>query len=356
MLLLAVPFSLAQNGLNSYSNEQLLGQANFYYAQGDCRTAQFLFQKVLERDAKNTQALIGKGKTLACQNAYDLAISAFKSAIASDAKSTDAYVQLAKAYYNEYLQDATANALSEALQVAKQGEGAAGPSAGLENIKGIVYYYQKDYPEAKTAFEQAVSLASAGDADMSKPDLSKIYVNLGRTYRQLEQKELMVTAFQRAVTLNPSNPEAHTQLGLSYKAQNNCDQAIFELTQANTLDPHSLEAASNLGITLFQCNHVKEAVPVLQQALKIDPVSIPPLHTYLARAYIQQGKFDDAVEEAQKGALLPPVSADALYWLGQAYEARGQSGDQERAKEAYQRALKLDPNNTLASAALKKLE
>jgi hypothetical protein len=84
-------------------------------------------------------------------------------------------------------------------------------------------------------------------------------------------------------------------------------------------------------------------------------VFTPPLYTYLARAYLAEGRVDDAVERAQQGALLPPEQAEAHFVLGQAYEARGAAGDRAAARDAYRTALELDPSYREALNALEAL-
>jgi len=59
--------------------------------------------------------------------------------------------------------------------------------------------------------------------------------------------------------------------------------------------------------------------------------------------------MDDAIREAQKGALLPPPSAEAAYWLGQAYQTKG---DMQAAKDAYSRALEINPEYFQARDAM----
>ena len=58
------------------------------------------------------------------------------------------------------------------------------------------------------------------------------------------------------------------------------------------------------------------------------------------------------MQRAAQGALLPPVRAEAFYHLGQAYQGRNESGDSQRAREAYESALELDANYQPASQAL----
>ena len=339
--LLALPVAVAQT--ESQSVEELLQEADFYLSRNSCELAQLRFQQALEREPANTVAAIGKGDALVCQEAFDLGIQEYQNVISSDPNNVTAYNQLARAYHDQYISDSQRypNRLVDALQAITTAE-RLGSNADVANTKGVILYQSGDYAGAQTAFQSAISGASE-DA-YSAVDRAAMQISLGKTYRQLGQLEEAQTAFRRAVTLDPTSAQAHSELGNVYFRLDNCQDAEFELTQAANLDPSSLSAVAQLAIALFECGDVQGAVPRLQQAIELGGgVSLPPLYTYLARAYLQQGRAADAVTEAQKGALLPPVTAEGFYWLGQAYEARGEAGDAAEAALAYRRALEIDP-------------
>ncbi len=342
LLPLALTLSLAAAQTEPLSVEELVTEANFYLSRGSCELAQLRFQQALEREPANTAAAIGKGDALVCQGAYDLGIQEYQNVISSDPNSVRAYNQLAIAYQKQYVSDSQRypNRLVDALQAITTAE-RLGSNPDVANTKGVILYQSGDYAGAQTAFQNAISGAS--EDTYSAADRAAMQISLGKTYRQLGQLQEAETAFKRAVTLNPTSAQAHNELGDTYFRLENCEDAEFELTQATSLDPNNLSAAANLGIALFECGDVGGSVPHLEQAIKLSGGSLPPLYTYLARAYLQQGRVADAVPQAQQGALLPPVTAEGFYWLGQVYEARGEAGDAARAAEAYGRALEIDP-------------
>lgn len=335
------------------SPPELVREGELYFARGDCQLAQYIFQEALKLEPSNPEALLGRGRALVCQGALDLGIESYQQLLELEPNNVGALVQLANAYRMRYLSAPGRNAasLGEALSTVERAERLEPGNARVLNTKGVIYYQLGDYQAAQQALEQA---AAAADGTLSQRDLSRIQVNLGRAYRELAQPQLALTAFRRAVVLDPANFEAHNYLGESYAREGpeRCDDAIYELSQAANLNPSDLSSVANLAITLFECEQPQAAVPRLEQALSIDGVSIPALYTYLARVYIQQGRYQEAVQEAQKGALLPPTNAEALYWLGQAYQA---AGDPSSAIDAYERALELDPEHTSSRQALNAL-
>ncbi len=336
--------------------ERLVRDGNLYFAQGDCALAQYFYQEALKRDENNPEALVGKGRALACQTAYAAAIDAFRQSIAANPQHVPAYVHLALTFQEQFMSDPAGHAgrLGDALDVLAQAEAVAPQDATVQNTRGIVLYQAGDLPNAQQALERAVELATG--AGLSAFERSTIQVNLGRTYRDQDQLELAQQAFRRAVVLDPTNASAHNNLGNVMFRLGDCAGAEFELAQAVALAPQSLSAVSQLAIVLFECGDVPGSIPRFERALQLDgAVFTPPLFTYLARAYLQQGRVDDAVRRAQQGALLPPESAEAHYYLGRAYEARRASGDIENARRAFERALELDPGFTDARTALNDL-
>jgi len=330
-----------------------LRDGNFYYAQGDCALAQYFFQEALKRDAGSVEALVGKGRALGCQGAFGSAVESFRAAIDLDPAYVPAYVQLALAYQNQYLADPTTfgGRLAEAIDVLRRAEGLAPADATVQNTKGIIFYEAGDLEQARITLERAVELATA--AGLSERERSVIQVNLGKAYRDLGQLPMAQTAFRRAVVLDPASASAHNNLGNVNFRLDDCAGAEYELAQAVSLAPRSLSAVSQLAIVLFECGDVTGSIPRFEQALTLEgSVFAPPLYTYLSRAYLVEGRVEDAVRRAQQGALLPPESAEAHYHLGAAYQARRGQGDVEAARRAFERALELDPGYEQARQAL----
>src|SRR5690606_15766739 len=247
--------------------------------------------------------------------------------------------------------------LADALDTIRRAEAIAANDPRVQNLKGLVLYQLGDLQQAREALEQAVTLAATSQT-LENRDRSIVQVNLGRVYRDLGELELAQQTFRRAVVLDPTSAQAHNHLGFTSYRLGDCETAEYELSQAVNLDPNSLDAAANLGIVLFECGNVQASLPRLERAVQMDgAVFLPPLFTYLARAYLETGQVDEAIRRAQHGALLSvPPSAEAYYWLGQSYQRRGQSDDAQLARDAYQRAVEIDPNFTAAQEALRSLQ
>lgn len=334
----------------------LIERGDFAMGRGNCALAQFYYQEALKADDDNVAGLVGKGRSLSCQGAYDAATEAFREALALDAENVRAHVQLALNLNDQYQSDPTrfSAALDEALDLIDAAEQIAPTDPKVLNTKGLLLYRLGDIADARVAFERAVSEASGGSITPS--ERSTIQDNLGRAYRDLGELELARQAFRRAVVLDPTNPSPHNNLGNVLFRQGNCEDAEYELSQAVALAPGSLSPISQLSITLFECGRVDASVSRFEQAVALDnAILVPALFTYLSRAYLQQGRLDDAVRRAQQGALLSENDAEAYYWLGQAYVERGGADDAAAARRAFERALEIDPDYAEAQQALDRL-
>jgi tetratricopeptide (TPR) repeat protein len=354
--LLVVSSLLLAFAQDSRSAEDYIRSGNSFMSQGDCAFAQYNFQEALKLDATNTEAMLGKGRSLVCQGAVALGIEEYQNVLESDPNNVTAHIRLAEAYQAQFQSDEAKYAaqLGESLTLLAKAENLEPNNSEILNAKGVGQYLQADLAGARASLERAVSLADTSET-VSKRDAAQMHINLGRIYRDLEEEELALGSYRRAVTLNPLSAVAHMNVGVMYfrLGPDNCDDSIYELTQAVNLNPQMLDGVMNLAISEFECGNVQAAVPRLEAALELPgALNYPPLYTYLSRAYVQQGKFDDAVKRAQQGALLPPVTAEALFHLGDAYQKRNGTGDIQRAREAYQSALEVNPNYTEAQQAL----
>ena len=66
--------------------------------------------------------------------------------------------------------------------------------------------------------------------------------------------------------------------------------------------------------------------------MALEPTTFAPAYTYLARLELEAQSFDRAVTQAAKGALLLD-DAEAYYWLGEAYRARGGTASDGSARQ-----------------------
>lgn len=336
----------------------LLSEASFYLERGECSLTQYVYQEVLREDPQNEEALVGRGRALACQGGLPLAIESYQQALSINSQNLDALIYLANAYQQQYQGDPASygSRLADGLDAIQRAEDISRNDARVQNSKGLILFQLNNLSEAQSALEFAVRLAAEDQATLSANEKSTIQVNLGRVYRGLGEYELARGAFRRGVIYNPASSTAHSHLGQVEVLLGSCEAAEYELAQAVSLNPNSLSTRAQFGIGLFECGNEEASIAEFERAVEMDgAIFVPQVYTYLARAYLAVGRVDDAIRRAEHGALLPPESADAFYWLGRSYQQRGDSSDSGSAREAYQRALEIDSSHFDARDALNQL-
>ncbi len=352
LLAMLAPAALAQEASENDAATNV-ANGNGFLAMGECELAQYYFREAVRQDPTNAEAHLGHGRALSCRFAYDLAIESLREAISADPNLTMAYVHLALTYQSQYQTDPERypDMLNDALTVLANAERIAPGNTQVLNTKGVILFQLARFDEARESLEHAASSAQT-DEEISTRMESVIHVNLGKTYRDLGSLERAVTAFRRAVVLDPTSASAHSNLGNALYRVGDCEAAEYELRQAVAIAPNNLSAVSDLAITLFECGQVADSVPYFEHAVQLEgSIFLPPLYTYLSRGLVSLGRYDEAVRRAASAAQLWPVTADARYWLGAAYCARGTIGDDDRAMEAFQGALELDAGHELSVAA-----
>jgi len=283
--------------------------------------------------------------------------------------------------------------LDEALQ--KLDTLAAEPSepAGVEYLRGMVFYQQGKMVEAAAAFAKAVaqdpknleamqmegvSLFRAGkpaqavplleQAHRSVPDanvdpnyvLGLCYLDTGRyddarrafasqygfapdsppayllAARMLMRREYLPVAeasARKALELNPRLPRAHLLLGEIALAHGQLPNAIAEFEQERDLDPLNGAVYERLGDTYIRAGDFERAQQALDRAVLLEPtVNIPFI--LLGKVLLKQQNSSMAKMYLEHALQMDPKNYMAHYLLGQAYRALGRSDDATREYQA----------------------
>lgn len=102
-------------------------------------------------------------------------------------------------------------------------------------------------------------------------DPGKLTNRIGITLLELRHPELARTAFQRAVRLNPKDPEAWNNLAASEYVGGDFARAIGDYKRAVKLNRNKATFHSNLGTAYFEVKDYDSARKQFSTALKLDP-------------------------------------------------------------------------------------
>jgi TolB-like protein/DNA-binding winged helix-turn-helix (wHTH) protein/Tfp pilus assembly protein PilF len=213
--------------------------------------------------------------------------------------------------------------------------GYASAYAGLADTFGLMSTWyaapqQEFMPKAKAAALNALAL----DDSLAEAHASLALVAENYDYDwQTAEKE-----FRRAIQLNPDYATAHQWYAEYLAWQGRFDEALAESERARQLDPMSLIIATDRGAILFYARKYDRAIDQFRAVLDMDP-GFTNTRSFLASAYVQQGKFAEALKENE---LMADAEKPQWHWAFTAY-IYNHSGNVAQAQHALARFEALSP-------------
>jgi cytochrome c-type biogenesis protein CcmH/NrfG len=155
-----------------------------------------------------------------------------------------------------------------------------------------------------------------------------------------------------------SSQQGYSARSRVFKHDKQFDTAKLELTKSTEQFPSNPDAHTDLGeFLLDQCDYAG-AESSARKALELQPDNLNA-KLILNAALVALGKDVASAEEAlaqmSRGPLrdeIDPMFDEVHYWLGRAYEKQG---NMSQARQAYQTALRFEPDNAAAKSALAQL-
>jgi tetratricopeptide (TPR) repeat protein len=189
----------------------------------------------------------------------------------------------------------------------------------------------------------AASIAAARSATELASESVANWEVLGSIYRGTvlfakDAEPWVISSFEKAVALEPSNPALLTELGRAYLISASRIRQRAEQAKDDEKSRLELEASAQLTKALDQ----------FARAVVLKP-DYAPAHFQEVLALELQGKFSDAIDKLERLRASIPQDIDVLYELGSlAYN----TGDYNKAEEAFSAITKLVPNHSNAHFSL----
>jgi len=251
------------------------------------------YQRALELEPKYFRAHAKLGAALARQGRWESAISHLRQAVSLDPGSAVPFCNLA-------------------LALAAEGR-------GQEALRQMQEALRRDPSDPSLHYHLAILLEDLGRealalehirmvARLKKDDpamRAQLLVGLSRQARN----RLAAAMLQEAAKLSPDDPEVHFQLALALGKLGRYDQAAERYRQALALDAGHVGAMNNLAWLLATCPQAKvrngpEAVALAERACRESDYRSAGLLDTLGAAYAEVGRFDRAIEAAEKAIQL----------------------------------------------------
>jgi superkiller protein 3 len=160
--------------------------------------------------------------------------------------------------------------------------------------------------------------------------------------------------FQKRIALDPNSAEAYFYIGLCQKELKRYPEALTALKQSTALDSTKAERFFWLGVLSDQQKAISDAEVAFRRSVALDDTSrlASKARAQLGFYRLLQKDWSGALQHLERSVVLDPQYVQAWVWLGQGYQ---NSGNRDKAIDAYKRALALDPNQAEASKGVKVL-
>ena len=201
----------------------------------------------------------------------------------------------------------------------------------LDNARKALDHAAFFGPGGLVAFD-AVSLNISGDGFYQEGDINGA-----------------ITEFERALALDPSNVNVRNSLGVCHGVLGDLEKAAAEFNTAARLDPSEAMALYNLGMVCLLGEGEREKALDYLNRSRLLGGDLFETAFQTGKLYLEMKRPAEARECLERAAEVRPASGMAHRYLGDCWAALEHDPE---ALSAYQRAVKLNPNDADALSAL----
>ena len=126
------------------------------------------------------------------------------------------------------------------------------------------------------------------------------WANLGGTLGELDRPQEALTAFERALALDPASPQALNNVGVVRRELGRLADSEAAFRQVIQLTPGMAFGHYNLGHTLFLQGRFQAALSAYAEGQARDPEKNPVQASRLALCQVATGDADGALRELQR--------------------------------------------------------
>jgi len=266
VIFLSVSFNFAQTSGNFYSPNSAADRKEM--------------SPNVKADSTATVAdeLNNRAVKLGLKNLYAEAVELLRKAIEIDPNSVIIRRNLGIALFN--LKD-----FDEAIKLLKQvREKEVAVDAKTQGFLGEALFAVGEYEESLSAFQKALEI---------EPDNAIALYNYGSVLQELKHYQQALKNYDKAVALQPDLAKAFNNRGMTYFLLGNYQKAVADLQKAFALDASIVEVHNNLGVVFSQLGKKKSAHKYFLEAIRLRP-DYDRAHYNLALNYHERSKPEEA--------------------------------------------------------------
>lgn len=255
------------------------------------------------------------------------ALNFFDQSLQYDRTFALAYTGIADASLDMYAFEKDSFWIQKGLAAAQQAQRLNDQLPEVHSVLGAIYTATGKYAEAIAELNRALSLA---------PNSDYAYRGLGRAYLSAGNGPKAIEMYQKAIELNPYFWVGHNSLGNAYFQLGDYQRALQAFQQVTVLEPDMSVGYENVGNVYLQEGEFEKCIPYFQKALQIQ--AFGSTYSNLGIAYFYLKQYPNSAAMFEKAVALEPNDTTIAVNLADAYRA---SGQQDRARAAYERAISL---------------
>jgi protein O-GlcNAc transferase len=367
-LALLLTLAMLPQAVQGQTTNQMFQKGNAAQTAGKYAEAEAIWRKVILQNPRNAVVYYNLGNALYYQNKLDEAITAYQTCIKLNPQSANAYVGLGNVLSTPWKHEEAISAYRKAIQL--------DPNNKLAYLLlGMQLANQHKSEEAISAYRKAIQLDpnnkltydllaleqsfhnKSNEVILLHPTLFNktkdvsAYLELGDILSYQNKLGDALTAYRKAIQLDPKDADLYYKLGDVLREQGKPDEAISAYRIPIQLSPKDANAYYRLGGVLSKQGKLDEAITFYSKAIQLNPKEAY-FYTGLGDVLKAQNKLDEAIL-AYRTSLNTPVDesihlyryrslndAFAHNGIGLALQAQG---DLEGAIQEFQASLKTFP-------------
>jgi serine/threonine-protein kinase len=258
----------------------------------------------------------------------DRAIALFAGAVAEDAGHALAFAGLGEAYWRKYDLSKDVRWVAEATRYCGHALELTDELAAVFVTLGLIHAGTGHADDAVTDFERALAL------EPLNPDA---HLGLAGAYESQGKLAEAEVTYERALELRPGCWAGHNNLGRFYFKHGRYEEAETQFLQVIALTPDNTRGYSSLGGIYVYLNRREEARQMFARSLEIKPNYFA--YANLGTLYFQEERYDEAARMYEQ-ALELEDHRDHRIWgnLAASYDCLG---EHEKAQENCRRAAEI---------------
>jgi len=172
----------------------------------------------------------------------------------------------------------------------------------------------------------------------------------------LRASQKTISDYDKAISLDPTNPLLYINRGLTWQTMNHYDKALADFDEGIRLDPTNASYYIKRAIVWYAKDQLDKALADFEESVTLDPQNARanaeaihpfwPSFAYLSRAaaWEAKGKFDKALDDYGEA-----IAQNSEYFILRAFLGRAgvweAKGDFSKAMDDYEKAIELEPDN-----------